>query len=156
VNNYRYGLYTLVLSLWVGGIAVFTFVVTPVIFKSYPRDTAGEIVGKLFPAYFSYNMVIAVLALTLLLLFACDRSSRSYRLSIALLVAAVLINVFIKFKLHPAAVEAKQKVVSFESVSPESPERKKFARLHGVSAALNLVLLADGAMLLTINPLLKK
>jgi len=156
VNNYRYILYTLTLSLWVGGIAIFTFVITPVIFRSYPRDTAGEIVGKLFPAYFSYNLIVATVALILFLVLVSDRSSRAYRLSFILLIAALLINFFIKFKLHPEAVAAKQKIASFESVSPHSPERKKFARLHGVSAALNLVLLADGVMLLAINPLIKK
>ena len=42
-------LYDLVLALWTGGIFLFTFIITPVIFKSYGRDMAGEIVGKLFP-----------------------------------------------------------------------------------------------------------
>ena len=33
-------LYRLALALWVGGISLFTFVVTPVIFKSRGRDAA--------------------------------------------------------------------------------------------------------------------
>jgi hypothetical protein len=45
-------LYTLLLSLWTGGIAIFTFIVTPAIFRSYGRDQAGEIVGRLFPGDF--------------------------------------------------------------------------------------------------------
>jgi len=156
MNSFRYSLYSLVLSLWVGGIAVFTFVVTPVIFKSYPRDTAGEIVGKLFPTYFSYNLIITALALILLFMLASDRPNRDYRLSLVLIIAALLINVFILFKLHPETVAAKQKIASFERLSPESPERKVFAKLHGLSAALNLLLLADGVVLLAINPLSKK
>ncbi len=52
------------LSLWVGGMSLFTFILTPVIFRSYPRDAAGEVVGKLFPSYFlftppRYSTVIA-------------------------------------------------------------------------------------------------
>jgi hypothetical protein len=46
-------IYNLVLSLWVGGNALFTFLVTPVIFKMYGRDEAGKIVGNLFPSYFT-------------------------------------------------------------------------------------------------------
>ena len=153
---FRNSLYSVTLALWVGGIAIFTFVVTPIIFKSYPRDTAGEIVGKLFPAYFSYNLILSVLALILLMILASDRSAREYRISVILLVAALLINIFVAFKLHPAAVKAKQQIASFERVSPEAPERKVFARLHGLSAVLNLLLLADGATLLVINPLIRK
>ena len=156
MNGYRSVLYSLVLALWVGGIAVFTFIVTPAIFKSFPRDAAGEIVGKLFPAYFSFNLVMVIVSLVLFLVLASDRPGKAYRLSVVLLFAALLINVYIKFKLHPQAVAAKQQIASFESVSPESPERKKFARLHGFSAALNLVLLADGVILMAINPLVKK
>ena len=48
-----FSFYNIVLALWVGGMALFTFIVTPVIFKSYPRDQAGEIVGRLFPGLFS-------------------------------------------------------------------------------------------------------
>jgi len=82
MNSYRYIPYTLVLALWVGGIAAFTFVVTPVILKSYPRDTAGDIVGKLFPAFFSCNLLIAIVALILFLVFVSERSNRAYHLSL--------------------------------------------------------------------------
>jgi hypothetical protein len=56
-------LYNLILALWVGGIFIFTFIVTPIIFQSFGRDYAGEIVGKLFPYYFPYNLILSVLAL---------------------------------------------------------------------------------------------
>jgi uncharacterized membrane protein len=151
-----FSLYTLILALWVGGIAIFTFVVTPAIFRSYGRDMAGEIVGRLFPGYFLYNLVLTAAALVLFFLLAADRSAFPYRLSLFLLSAALIINVFIVFKLHPEAVKVKQAVSSFERESPDSPARKKFRRLHGVSAALNLILLADGITLLLACPLLKK
>jgi hypothetical protein len=156
MSSFRYSLYSLALSLWVGGIAVFTFVVTPIIFRSYPRDTAGEIVGKLFPTYFSYNLIITAVALILLFMLAGDRSDRGYRLSLLLLAAALLVNVFVTFKLHPDTVAIKQKIASFERISPDSPERKAFAKLHGLSAVLNILLLADGVILIAINPLCKR
>ena len=60
-----FSFYNLALALWVGGIITFTFIVTPAIFKSFGRDMAGEIVGKLFPGYFLYNLVLAALAFIL-------------------------------------------------------------------------------------------
>jgi hypothetical protein len=48
--NLACAVYRLALSLWVGGIALFTFVVTPVIFRTQGRDAAGKIVGSIFPS----------------------------------------------------------------------------------------------------------
>jgi hypothetical protein len=149
-------LYNLILALWVGGIAAFTFIVTPVIFRSFGRDLAGKIVGELFPGYFLYNLVLAALALLFFFVVAGDPSKTAYRLSLFLLTAALIINVFIVFKLHPDTVQVKQAVTSFERESPDSPMRKRFAKLHAVSAVLNLLLLADGITLLAVAPLLKK
>jgi hypothetical protein len=151
-----FSLYQLVLALWVGGIAIFTFMVTPILFKSYGRDTAGGIVGKLLPPYFWYNFILAALALLVFFLVTADWAKTAFRLSLVLLSAALIINVFIVFKLHPEAVKVKQEVTSFERESPDSPARKRFSKLHGMSAALNLFLLIDGILLLVAGPLLKK
>ena len=151
-----FSLYTLILALWVGGMALFTFIVTPAIFRSFARDLAGRIVGELLPGYFLYNLILAAAAMALFFLSAAVRTAFASRLSLVLLSAALIINVFIVFKLHPEAVKVKQEVTSFERESPGSPARKKFARLHGVSAALNLALLVEGIILLIAGPLVKK
>ena len=156
MKTYWFSLYDLVLALWVGGIAAFTFIVTPVIFRSFGRDLAGKIVGELFPGYFLYNLFLAGLALLLFFVAASDPSKTAYWLSLFLLIAALTINVFIVFKLHPDAVKVKQAVTSFERESPDSPMRKRFAKLHAVSAVLNLLLLADGIALLIAAPLLNR
>lgn len=151
-----YFLYNLVLGLWIGGMAMFTFIITPVIFKSYGRDMAGEVVGKLFPLYFPYNLVLSIIALLLLLVFRADRAGLGYKLSLVLVAMAIVINVFVNFKLHPEARKVKQEIHSFEATPPESPLRKRFSRLHGVSMTLNLLLLADGVALLLISSSLRK
>jgi hypothetical protein len=148
--------YHLILALWVGGITVFTFITTPVIFRSFGRDLAGEIVGKLFPGYFLYNLVISALALILFFLVAGDQTSTAARLSLFLVTIALFINAYVVFKLHPDTVRVKQQIISFERESPDSPARKQFGRLHAVSASLNVLLLAEGIVLLLISPALKK
>lgn len=143
--------YTLILSLWTGGMAIFTFIVTPAIFRSYGRDQAGEIVGRLFPGYFLYLLVLSALALLLFFLLGADRSGRSFRASLFLLVIAVIVNAYVFFSLHPKTVAVKQQVVSFEAAAPDSPARKEFRKLHALSAVLNLALLADGVALLALG-----
>jgi len=129
---------------------------TPVIFKSYTRDMAGEIVGRLFPGYFLYNLSISLLALILFLLPWPEMLQKGFRVSLFCLVIAVLINAFVYFKLHPELKAIKKEIHSFETVSDDDPLRKKFGRLHGVSAALNLLLLADGITLLLIGTMIKR
>jgi len=149
-------LYTLSLALWTGGMALFTFVVTPAIFRSFGRDRAGEIVGILFPGYFVYLLSLSALALVMFFLLGADQATRSFRASLFLLVVGVVINAFVLFSLHPRTVEVKQQVAFFERSAPDSPARKEFRKLHAVSAGINLFLLIDGAALLIMSPLLKR
>ena len=151
-----FSLYNLLLALWVGGMALFTFIVTPPIFRSFGRDMAGEIVGKLFPGYFLYLLILSALALITFFLIESDRTRTVHRVSLMLLMAALIVNAYITFKLHPEIVGIKQEIVSFEKTSTESDARKRFRRLHAVSAALNLFLLADGTVLLVLGPLVRK
>ncbi len=144
-------LYLLILSLWVGGMVIFTFVVTPAIFRSYGRDQAGEIVGKLFPGYFPYLLALSLLALLLFLLQDMNRRSAVYWSCLVLLAAAIVVNSYVTFKLHPDAVRIKQQVATFQQTVPDSAARQEFRRLHAVSAVLNLFVLLDGASLLALS-----
>ena len=144
------------LALWVGGIALFTFIITPAIFNSYSRDMAGEIVGQLFPGYFLYNLVLSLLALIFFFIPWSDIAQKRFRLSLFCIVIAVLVNIFVCFKLHPEIKAMKKEIHSFETVSSDDPLRMKFRRLHGISAVLNLLLLADGITLLLVGTVIKK
>ncbi|MBI4848831.1 MAG: DUF4149 domain-containing protein [Nitrospirae bacterium] len=149
--------YNLALALWIGGISIFTFIITPVIFRSFDRDMAGKIVGKLFPGYFMYNMALSVLALILMMITRHLFARSGFKLSLVLIVCAIVINLFIVFKLHPDVVKVKQEIHSFEApAADDSPLRKEFRKLHAVSASLNLLLLADGVALAFVSTLLKK
>ncbi len=156
MTTFVHSVYTLILALWVGGISLFTFIVTPDIFRSYGRDAAGEIVGKLFPGYFIFTLVLSALALLALPFCKSLFGQTGYRWSLLLSVIAVAINVFVYFKLHPEIRLVKQEVHSFQSLPEDSPERKTFRKLHAVSATLNLILLADGVTLLIISTAAKR
>ncbi|MEN8261854.1 MAG: DUF4149 domain-containing protein [Nitrospirota bacterium] len=156
MNNIWQFIYNVVLSLWIGGIAIFTFIVTPVIFRDFERDMAGKIVGKLFPGYFLYNLLLSVLALIFLIVIHAFLTKFGFRLSMALVVSAVIINLFVAFKLHPDIREIKKEIHSFEAPADNSHLRKKFGKLHAISASLNLLLLADGIILLFLGSALKK
>jgi uncharacterized membrane protein len=122
-------IYNFILALWVGGIFIFTFLVTPIIFRSFGRDTAGEIVGKLFPHYFPYNLILSVAALAMFLVFVGIKGNTQGKITIILLSIAVVINLFVTFKLYPDIMRVKQQIKTFETQSSESPARNQFRKL---------------------------
>ncbi len=140
--------YILVLALYVGGIAMFTFVTTPDIFGSFDRDTASGIVDKLFDGYFNYTVTLVAVALALvLLLWIVDRKTPVMRLTILILVT-ILLNCFLAYSLYPEMKEVKSRVVSFETPDEGSKARASFSDLHGLSMVLNLNLLLNGSILI--------
>jgi hypothetical protein len=140
---------TLALAVWEGGGAVYTFVLTPAIFAAYPRNTAGEIVGVMMPHYFWTLLAATVAAALLLPLLWRPWSSRARAVALALIVGALGAQSWVRWRLYPEILEVKSRVASFES-APDAPERRHFRKLHGVSMAVNLAVLADGALLLAL------
>jgi len=141
-------LYRLALSLWVGGIALFTFVVTPVIFRTQGRDVAGKIVGAIFPLYFRYGLALAVVALLARMVAGeAFHGARQWAGTLLILIALVLTG-YQAYGLTPRMERVKHSVTSFETAPPEDPARKEFSRLHGISMVVNLVVLLEGAALL--------
>jgi len=136
-------LYRLAISLWAGGNAIFTLMLTPILFKTESRDVAGRIVGNLFPGYFRWGMACGVIALV------CRLGGRGLnpKLPLIILVAMLALTSFQAFYVEPRAAELKRQIGSFETTSKDHPQRKEFSKLHGVSAICNLAVLAGGVVL---------
>jgi len=139
-------LYRLAIALWTGGNAIFTLMLTPILFKTESRDTAARIVGNLFPGYFSWGLACGLIALVCRLI---SRGSEG-KLPLSLLVLMLVMTSFQAFYVEPRAAGLKQQIGSFESTSKEHPLRKEFSKLHGISAVCNLTVLASGVLLVVL------
>lgn len=141
--KYAETIYRLAIALWVGGGALFTFVLTPLLFKTESRDTAGRIVGTFFPGYFRWGLACGAIALLCRLLLRGGR----LELAGAILVLMLAVTSFQAFYVEPKAAEIKSRIVSFETTPKSDPMRQQFSRLHGVSAVCNLAVVAGGVVL---------
>jgi len=139
--------YRLSLSLWVGGIALFTFVVTPVIFRTQGRDAAGKVVGSIFPVYFRYGLALAGLALLARIAAAEAFHGARQWVGTLLIATAILLTGYQAFGLVPRMEQVKRSVDSFETAPPDDSARKDFSRLHGISMGVNLLVLLEGTVL---------
>ena len=139
-------LYRVAISLWAGGNAIFSLLLTPILFKTESRDIAARIVGNLFPAYFRWGLACGVIALV------CRLAGRGVDLKLPVIVLAIMLSLtsFQAFYVEPRAAELKQQIGSFETSSKEHPLRKQFSKLHGVSAVCNLAVLAGGVLLVVL------
>ncbi|MBU2537859.1 MAG: DUF4149 domain-containing protein [Proteobacteria bacterium] len=138
-------LYRLAIACWVGGASLFTFVLTPTIFKSYNRDVAGGIVGVLFPGYFKWGLVCGVIALVTLFL----SSTAKHKTIAAVIIAVMLVITSVQaFVIEPKAAALKKEIPSFETTSQDDPLRVQFRKLHGVSAVSNLAVVGGGIVLI--------
>lgn len=142
-------IYHLAITCWLGGAALFTFLLTPILFKAYSRDIAGGIVGVLFPGYFRWGLACGAVAL-ICLLFTKGRRAIVPGAMLTVMLAVTAAQAFI---IEPKATELKQGIPSFETTSPDHPLRVQFRKLHGISAVANLAVIGAGAVLVVLSSL---
>ena len=141
-------IYRVAVALWVGGIAIFTFLLTPVIFKNNDRDTAGKIVGDLFPGYFRWGVACGVVALTsIVIVWQKD----PLLLQAIVLVIMLSITSFQAFYIEPRVKALKREIPSFVTTPKDHPARRLFSKLHAVSAICNLAVFAGGVALISLS-----
>ena len=116
-------LYAWLSGAWAAALWFFTFGVARNLFGLFPRERAGEVTTALFPAYFAIAIGLGVLT-TGALWFIRDapRSRIAFVLQVLALTALASIPLFIQ----PA-------------MAGHPPGTPGFARLHGISMALNLL-----------------
>ena len=115
-------LYAWLVGAWTAALWFFTFGVARVLFSVFPRERAGEVTTALFPAYFTVAISLGLLATVVLSLRR--RGARDHG-ALALQIFALAALVAIPLFIQPA-------------IAAHPPGTPDFARLHGISMALNL------------------
>ena len=139
-------IYRLAVAFWVGGVGIFTFVLTPIIFKAYNRDEAGRIVGYLFPAYFRWGLACGLVGLAALLILR----GRNFVPALVLILVMTSLSAFGAFYIEPRAAALKREIPSFVTTPRDHPLRREFSRLHAVSAVCNLAVFGGGVALVVL------
>jgi hypothetical protein len=139
-------IYRLAVSLWLGGASLFTFVLTPLLFRNESRDTAARIVGLFFPGYFRWGVACGVVALI------CRIILSGNGVAVPAVILAVMLTLcsIQAFYIEPRAADLKRQIVSFETTPKDHPLRREFSKLHGVSAVCNLSVIAGGVVLVVL------
>ncbi len=124
------------LTLWVGGIAFFSFIASPSIFAVLGTEGGGKVVRDIFPKYYwlgygagGVGTGVAVL-LTLL-------AAPGQRLIALLLALMTVIFLYMGRILRPQIFKLRTQVESLEGPGTDPTLRERFQRLHRRSVMLN-------------------
>ncbi|MGE5190547.1 MAG: DUF4149 domain-containing protein [Gemmatimonadota bacterium] len=139
--------YRIAVALWFGGMAVFTLVMTPVIFRTQPRETAARVVGAMMPVYFRYAIFVVAAALAARFAAGWGLSGLQPSLGTVILGLALAANLWQAFVLVPRMERVKAAIPSFEPGDAHHPARREFGRLHAFSMTVNFLLMAAAALL---------
>lgn len=147
--------YSLSITFWIGSIFFFSFFAAPSIFKVLPRETAGDLVADIFPKYYFVSYICGIL--TLISLLICINKGYIQRNNLNLY-AAILILIMLGFSvfsgtyLRGKVADVKHEIRSIEENSSEHKLlKKKFGKLHGISAVINIVIFIFGIALVVIS-----
>ena len=115
-------LYAWIAGAWAAALWFFTFGVARVLFAVFPRERAGEVTTALFPAYF---LIVGTLGLLATVVLWRGRRDRRDNAGLVLQILALAALASIPLLVQPA-------------LAAHAPGTPDFARLHGISMALNL------------------
>jgi hypothetical protein len=133
--------YLLALGTWVGQVIFFSFVVAPTVFGVLgPR--AGDVVGAIFPRYYTLGMVAAVTAVASGVLLARRASAPGlWAGAVAVLALGLAATVVAGTVIHPRAQRLR---ASLHAAGEEPGTNPAFRRAHGMAVALNGTALLAG------------
>ena len=149
-------IHLLAVSLWLGSVAFVSFVAAPIIFRTLPRNLAGDVMGAIFPAYYSVGLVCGAVAFLALLAAVGFGGGWTLRVGAVgvLLVVMLGANIYAGFVVQPKASEVKvemRQAASGPEASPPAKLKADFDRLHTRSVQLNAVVLIGGLLVLLLS-----
>ena len=137
--------YLIALSVWIGEIVFFSFVVAPSVFRAFPPSDAGRAVAAIFPTYYQIGYVCGVVLLLASVGFLISGAARTVWGVAASLSAAMLVaTLYAGLAVQPRA-SALRLQMHAEATLP--PVKDAFDRLHRTAVWLNGGVLIGGIVL---------
>ena len=137
-------IHLLSIVVWLGMLIFFTFLGAPSIFKTLPKETAGDVVGSIFPKYWITGYITSVLATATLIAISSMRMAwPGWRLPV--LIAMTVISFYSGLVVGKKARSIKAKIR--EGSDDLEALKRDFRKIHAVSAILNITVITLGLVL---------
>ncbi len=134
--------FQLALALWIGALVTVSFLVAPAVFGAVPSETAGTVMGRIFPLYYGFTVAVGVVALAAASwLWRAGVGVRTWRLVVPMLVVMLAATSYAGGVVSPRARELRP-TLHREPVDPAV--RVEFDGLHRRAVQLNGLVLVLG------------
>ena len=141
----------LAVSLWLGGMACFAFLVAPAAFATLEREAAGRFVAAVFPRYYQAGVLLGIVAFAGCLVAGLRKGWQGVDwLALGLVTLMVALTLYAWLVVLPAAHDARETMRRADA-GAASHEGLRFARLHRVSGVLNGVVMLAGVVVLAME-----
>lgn len=140
-------LHLMSLVVWLGGIIFFSFIAAPSIFKALPRETAGDVVGEIFPKYWMIGYICSITALATILIVSSHERTYAW-VRIGLLILMTGLAFYSGLIVGSKAREVKAEIRTTQDESKKEELKSQFKILHRNSAILNGIILILGVMVI--------
>ena len=132
--------------VWVGGIVFFSFILTPTLFKTIPKETTSKVLDALFPKYYFLGYLCGAVALLTQLLgwFRGSGGVVVFTLRLAVLVGMVFFTYYAGLIVFPEAHRLKVEMQGTSAGEAPSEITKQFHKIHRLSVLLNVLVLLLG------------
>lgn len=132
--------FQLALSLWLGALVTVSFLVAPAVFQAVPSETAGTVMGQVFPRYYGFTTAMGVVGLVVAVwMWRRSEGARLWRVVVPVLGVMLAATVYAGVVVSPRA-RALRPLLHQDGVDPTV--RAEFDALHRRAVQLNgLVLL---------------
>ncbi len=138
-------IHLLSLIVWLGGMVFFSFIVAPSVFQALPTETAGDVVGVIFPKYWLIGYIFSLTTLaTLIFLAYFERTFPAIRILILVVMAAT--TFYTGLVVGSNAREIKSQIRVIEDGSDKAVLKAKFRTYHQRSVTLNTVVIVLGVV----------
>jgi len=133
--------------VWIGTISFFSFAAAPSIFKLLPRETAGDVIGDIFPKYWLIGYCASTAAFVTLV--AITLSGGTFPAArIVILAVMTILTFYSGLVVGKRARGVKAEIRGTEDEAKKGALRKRFKRLHAESSVLNMAVLVLGIVLI--------
>ena len=140
-------LHLLSLAVWIGGMIFLVVIGAPSIFKVLPRESAGDVLGDIFPKYWIMGYICGGASLFTVILLSFKERLYPWG-KIGLLVLMTALTLYLGLAVASKAREVRLEIRSAEDTTRKETLKKEFKYLHMKSVAINVVVLICGLIVL--------
>jgi len=134
----------LALGLWMGAVVFTSFVVAPAVFGAVGSETAGVVMGRIFPRYYVFTATCGSVALAAAIaLGRRSRGARAWTATVVMLTVMLAATTYAGAVVSPRARELRPLL---HQPATEASARPEFDRLHRRAVQLNGLVLLLGVV----------